>query len=128
MGKKHYQNGPFIFLPKNQNLILIMKKFCSPTSLDILNIIRLKYSYCGVTLSASPRRCGEVMVQLYRLLPSQMCDSNSMSKECLGSQTGVTQYHAQLLTKIGRAITWLVVCNDWDLEPLDLLNGLALGC
>ena len=24
----------------------------------------------------------------------------------------------------------LVVCDDWDLilEPLDLLNGLALGC
>ena len=28
----------------------------------------------------------------------------------------------------GRAIKGLVVCNNWDLEPLDLLNGLALGC
>ncbi len=29
---------------------------------------------------------------------------------------------------IGRAIKGLVVFNNWDLEPLDLLNGLALGC
>ena len=21
-----------------------------------------------------------------------------------------------------------IVCNDWDIEPLDLLNRLALGC
>ncbi len=26
----------------------------------------------------------------------------------------------------GCAIKWLVVCNDQDLEPLDLVNGLAL--
>ena len=26
----------------------------------------------------------------------------------------------------GSAINELVVCNNWDLEPLDLLNGLAL--
>ncbi len=26
------------------------------------------------------------------------------------------------------AINGLVLCNYWDLEPLDLLNGLALGC
>ncbi len=44
-------------------------------------------------------------------------------------QTGATQYHAHLgLPDKGRAIKWLVVCNDWNLEPLDLLNGLALGC
>ncbi len=44
-------------------------------------------------------------------------------------QTGTTQYHAQLgLPDKGRAIKGLVVCNNWDLEPLDLLNGLALGC
>ena len=44
-------------------------------------------------------------------------------------QTGATQYHAQLgLPDKGRAIKGLVVCNNWDLEPLDLLNGLALGC
>ena len=28
----------------------------------------------------------------------------------------------------GRAIKGLVVCSSWDLEPWDLLNGLALGC
>ncbi len=45
------------------------------------------------------------------------------------SQTGATQYHAQLeLPEKGLAIKGLVVCNNWDLEPLDLLNGLALGC
>ena len=27
----------------------------------------------------------------------------------------------------GRTIKGLVVCNNWDLDPLDLLNGLALG-
>ena len=27
-----------------------------------------------------------------------------------------------------RASKELVVCNNWDLEHLDLLNGLALGC
>ncbi len=38
-------------------------------------------------------------------------------------------YYAQLgLPDKGRAIKGLVVCNNWDLEPLDLLNGLALGC
>ena len=43
-------------------------------------------------------------------------------------QTGATQYHAQLgLPDKGRAIKGFVVCNYWDLEPLDLLNGLALG-
>ncbi len=44
-------------------------------------------------------------------------------------QTGATQYPAQLVLRDkGRAIKGLVVCNNWDLEPLDLLNGLALGC
>ena len=44
-------------------------------------------------------------------------------------KTGATQYHAQLgLPDKGRAIKGLVVCNSWDLEPLDLLNGLDLGC
>ena len=45
------------------------------------------------------------------------------------SPKGATQYHAQLgLPDKGCAIKVLVVCNSWDLEPLDLLNGLALGC
>ena len=40
-----------------------------------------------------------------------------------------TQYHAQLgLPDKGRAMKGLVVCNDWDLESLDLLNSLDLGC
>ena len=44
-------------------------------------------------------------------------------------KTGTTQYHAQLgLPDKGRAVKGLVVCNGWDLEPLDLLNGMALGC
>ena len=43
-------------------------------------------------------------------------------------QIGVTHYLAQLgLPDKGRAIKGLVVCNSWDLEPLDLLKGLALG-
>ncbi len=44
-------------------------------------------------------------------------------------QTGGTQYHAQLgLPDKDCAIRGLVVCNKWDLEPLDLRNGLALVC
>ena len=44
------------------------------------------------------------------------------------SQTGVTQYHAQLgIPDKGRAIKGLIFCYNWNLEPLDLLNGLALG-
>ena len=44
-------------------------------------------------------------------------------------QTGATHYHAQLgLPDKGRAIKGLDVFNNWDLEPMDLLNGLALGC
>ncbi len=44
-------------------------------------------------------------------------------------QTGATHYYAQLgLPDKGRAIKGLVVCNNWDLEPYELLNGLALGC
>ena len=44
-------------------------------------------------------------------------------------QIGATQYHAQLgFPDKGRAIKGFVVCNDWDLEPLNLLNGLALEC
>ena len=44
-------------------------------------------------------------------------------------KTVATQYHAQLgLPDIGREIKGLVVCNNLDLEPLNLLNGLALCC
>ncbi len=45
------------------------------------------------------------------------------------SNSGATECHAQLgLPDKGRAIKGLVVCNCWDLEPWDLLNGLDLGC
>ena len=44
-------------------------------------------------------------------------------------QTGAAQYYAQLgLPDKDRAIKGLVVYNNWDLEPLDHLIGLALGC
>ncbi len=47
----------------------------------------------------------------------------------LWPQTGAIQYNAQLgLPDNDRAIKELVVFINWDLEPLDLLNGLALGC
>ena len=57
-----------------------------------------------------------------------MRDINSMSRGGMPwPQTGATQYHAQLgLPDKGRAIKGLVVCKSMDLEPLDLLNGLAL--
>ena len=45
------------------------------------------------------------------------------------TQTGVNQYHTLSgVPDIGRAMKGFVVCNDWDLEPVDLLNGVALGC
>ncbi len=60
-----------------------------------------------------------------------MCDINSMGNALTPNRRNsvpCTQ-HAQLrLPDKGRAIKGLVVCNNWDLEPLDLLNGLALGC
>ena len=44
-------------------------------------------------------------------------------------QSGAIQYLAQLgLPNKGRAIKRLVVCSNLDLDPSDLLNGLALGC
>ena len=44
-------------------------------------------------------------------------------------KTGASQYHTQFgLPEKDCAIKGLVFFNDWDLEPLDLPNGLALGC
>ncbi len=44
-------------------------------------------------------------------------------------KTGATQYYAQLgLPDKGCIIKGLVVCNNRDLDPLDLQNGLALVC
>ncbi len=58
-----------------------------------------------------------------------MRDINSMSRgECLDPKQAV-HYHAQLgLQEKGHAIKGLVVYNNLDPEPLDLLNGLALDC
>ncbi len=43
-------------------------------------------------------------------------------------KTCATQYHAiAQLGLPGRAIKGMAVCNSWDLESWDLLNGLALG-
>ncbi len=41
---------------------------------------------------------------------------------------GATQYHNKSSRIKGCTIKELVVCNNLDLEPLDLLNGTALGC
>ncbi len=42
------------------------------------------------------------------------------------SKADTTHYHAQLrIPDKGRAIKGFVVCNVWDLEPLNILNGLA---
>ena len=42
--------------------------------------------------------------------------------------TVATHYSAQLgLPDKGCAIKGLVFCNNWELEPLYLLNGLALA-
>ena len=43
---------------------------------------------------------------------------------------GATHFHVQLELPPNkdRAIKGLVICNSWDLEPWDLLNGPALGC
>ncbi len=44
-------------------------------------------------------------------------------------QTGATQYHAQSgLPDKGRTVKGLVVCIEWDLEPLEQPEGLTLGC
>ena len=49
--------------------------------------------------------------------------------ECLGPKTGTTYNYAQLELPVkGRTIKGLVFRNDLDLEPLGLINGLALGC
>ncbi len=39
---------------------------------------------------------------------------------------GATQDHG--LPDKSRVIKGLVVCNNWDLEPLDLLLGMAQSC
>ena len=55
-----------------------------------------------------------------------MRNINSMSRGMPWLKTGATPAQLGLPDK-GRAIKGLVVCNSWELEPLDLLNGRALG-
>ncbi len=56
-----------------------------------------------------------------------MRDINDLSMGNALAPSGATQYHAQLgLPDKGNAIKGLVVCNSWDLEPLD--RTWALGC
>ena len=44
-------------------------------------------------------------------------------------QTDATHYHEKLgPPDKSCAIKGFVVCNDWDLETLDVLYGLSLGC
>ncbi len=59
-----------------------------------------------------------------------MRDIKSMRRgNALAPKKCAIQYSAQLgLPDKGRAIKGLVVCNRWDLEPRNLLNGLAPGC
>ncbi len=69
---------------------------------------------------------------LYQLLLCQIRDIDSMSR---GNAMALTRRYSVPYTvrtsrnpDKGFAIKRLVVCIGWDLEPLDLLNGLALGC
>ena len=42
---------------------------------------------------------------------------------------GTTHYNTLLgFQDKGRTIKGLVIFNSWDIEPLNLLNGLALSC
>ncbi len=67
------------------------------------------------------------MTKLFKPLLCQLFDINSMSRE--NALAGTNNYRAWLgLPDKNRAIKGLIVCNDWDLEPLDLFNDLALGC
>ncbi len=65
---------------------------------------------------------------MYLLLLYQMHDIISI-REVLFPKIRTTHFHAQLgVPDKGCTIKVLVVCNVWYLEPLGLLNGLALGC
>ena len=56
-----------------------------------------------------------------------MSDINSMNRG--NALEGATQYHTQLgLPDKVRVNKVLAVCNNRDLEPLDLQNSLGLSC
>ena len=62
---------------------------------------------------------------LHQLLLCQMCDIKSMN--CWVMPQSAHLFIMQLgLPDKCNAIKGMVVCNYWNLEPLDLLNGLAL--
>ncbi len=68
-------------------------------------------------------------LKLYLLLLCQMRDINSMRRGNALAPNRRNSLPCTVRTSSkGRATKGLVVCNNWDLEPLDLLNGLALGC
>ena len=58
-----------------------------------------------------------------------MRHNNSLKGGHAMAKTDATHYIAQLgLPGKGCAIKGLAICNSWDIDPWDLLNGLALGC
>ncbi len=55
-----------------------------------------------------------------------MCDINSMSRSDASNRRNSVP--CTVRTSRHRSCSkGLVVCNDWDIKRLDLLNGLALG-
>ncbi len=59
-----------------------------------------------------------------------MCDINSMSRWTALAQNRRNSGPCTIkgLPDKDYPIKGFIVCNDWDLEPFDILNGLALDC
>ena len=72
---------------------------------------------------------GRLWVRCSAQTASYLRDIDSTSRgECLCPKTGATHNHARSgLPDKGPVIKRLVVHNNLDLEPLDMLNGLASG-
>ncbi len=67
--------------------------------------------------------------KLYILLPCQMRDINSMSNENALATNRCNSVPCTVMNFRLRSCNQLVVfCNNWNVEPLDLPNGPALGC
>ncbi len=63
------------------------------------------------------------------MLLCQMRDTKSMSRGNALAQNRRDSVTCKVRTSDkGRAIKEFVVCNNWDLESFDLLNGRTLGC
>ena len=71
---------------------------------------------CGPCLLRKTRDCN--VTQWVRL--SVQIESNLKMLKCVPTVAD------SLIGLLDKGL--VVVCNCWDLEPLDLLNGLALGC